>query len=59
MQDVKTDTNVPLICEETAGNDKLVDSVVRNVTWQMDIDRKAKALKQLQGHIWSHAYKNG
>lgn len=36
-----------------------IDSIVKNVNWQMDIDRKAKPLKQLQGHMWIHAYESG
>lgn len=36
-----------------------IDSIVKNVNWQMDIDRKAKPLKQLQGHMWRHAYESG
>ncbi|XP_070577617.1 enolase-phosphatase E1-like [Ptychodera flava] len=35
------------------------DSVVKNVLWQMDADRKITALKQLQGHMWTTAYKSG
>lgn len=34
-------------------------SVVKNVLWQMDNDRKTGALKQLQGHMWREAYKSG
>lgn len=35
------------------------ESLVKNVLWQMDGDRKTGALKQLQGHIWREAYKSG
>lgn len=34
-------------------------SVIDNVLWQMDIDRKATALKSLQGHIWRRGYEAG
>lgn len=39
--------------------DTAVEAVARNVLWQMDLDRKTKALKQLQGHIMREGYKNG
>jgi enolase-phosphatase E1 len=39
--------------------DKTVEAVVTNVMWQMDLDRKTTALKQLQGHIMREGYKNG
>ncbi|XP_026828560.1 enolase-phosphatase E1 [Ooceraea biroi] len=35
------------------------DSLLKNVFWQMDNDRKTGALKQLQGHMWREAYKTG
>ncbi|XP_043272507.1 enolase-phosphatase E1 [Venturia canescens] len=35
------------------------ESLIKNVLWQMDGDRKTGALKQLQGHIWREAYKSG
>lgn len=58
-EDSKTDTNVPLISENLQEKSNLIDSAIKNITWQMDADRKAKPLKQLQGHMWSYAYKNG
>lgn len=36
-----------------------VESVVRYVTWLMDRDRKAPALKDLQGRIWEEGYRTG
>lgn len=33
-------------------DDDATETVVKNVLWQMDNDRKTGALKQLQGHIW-------
>ena len=41
------------------GKEKVIDSVVDNVTWQMERDAKNGALKQLQGHIYREAYKTG
>lgn len=35
------------------------ESLLKNVLWQMDNDRKTGALKQLQGHMWREAYKSG
>lgn len=35
------------------------DSLLKNVLWQMDNDRKTGALKQLQGHMWREAYETG
>ncbi|XP_011305649.1 enolase-phosphatase E1 [Fopius arisanus] len=35
------------------------ETLVKNVLWQMDNDRKTGALKQLQGHMWREAYKSG
>nr|CAD7402056.1 unnamed protein product [Timema poppensis] len=40
-------------------SDKAIEAVAKNVLWQMDLDRKTKSLKQLQGHIWRDGYKNG
>jgi methionine salvage enolase-phosphatase E1 len=36
-----------------------MEAVLKNILWQMDLDRKTKALKQLQGHIMREGYKNG
>eukprot|EP01112_Ceratiomyxa_fruticulosa_P014643 TRINITY_DN4211_c0_g1_i2.p1 TRINITY_DN4211_c0_g1~~TRINITY_DN4211_c0_g1_i2.p1 ORF type:complete len:261 (-),score=53.47 TRINITY_DN4211_c0_g1_i2:217-999(-) len=33
-------------------------SVIKNVVWQMDQDRKSTALKSLQGHMWSKGYES-
>ena len=37
----------------------IIDAAVKNVLWQMSLDRKTTALKQLQGHIWKEAYDDG
>lgn len=39
--------------------EKAVQSVVDNVLWQIENDRKPASLKQLQGHMWRDAYKTG
>jgi enolase-phosphatase E1 len=39
--------------------DRLIDSIVKNIYWQIDLDKKTKALKQIQGHIWKSAYELG
>ncbi|KAI4487246.1 hypothetical protein M0804_005395 [Polistes exclamans] len=35
------------------------ESLIKNVLWQMDNDRKTNSLKQLQGNMWHDAYKTG
>ncbi|XP_043528895.1 enolase-phosphatase E1 [Frieseomelitta varia] len=35
------------------------ESLIKNILWQMDGDRKTGALKQLQGHMWREAYNSG
>ncbi|GLG97755.1 Enolase-phosphatase E1 [Gryllus bimaculatus] len=45
-----------------AGNDdddEICQAVLNNILWQMDLDRKTKALKQLQGHVMREGYLNG
>lgn len=39
--------------------EEVKESLVKNVLWQMDEDRKTGALKQLQGHMWRQAYESG
>ncbi len=54
--------NVPQIAEtngDSGTRAELIESIERNVFWQMDADRKAKPLKTLQGHIWKFAYESG
>lgn len=38
---------------------QVIKGVVDNVRWQMSLDRKTTALKQLQGHMWRSAYATG
>lgn len=51
--------NVPHIADASSSKESIITSVVQNVIWQMDIDRKAPALKQLQGHMWRQGYEAG
>ncbi|EEB17075.1 enolase-phosphatase E-1, putative [Pediculus humanus corporis] len=39
--------------------EKEKETLIKNVLWQMDLDRKTTALKQLQGHIWREGYEKG
>ncbi|GAM26774.1 hypothetical protein SAMD00019534_099490, partial [Acytostelium subglobosum LB1] len=52
-------SSIPPVAQVGSSDEQIIDSVVRNVTAQMDIDRKSTALKQLQGHMWSTAYESG
>lgn len=56
-EDLLNGLQVPTI--ECAGKEKIIKSVIANVVWQMDRDRKITALKQLQGHMWKDAYMSG
>ena len=47
------------IAAEGEEQEKAVQSVVDNVVWQMNNDRKSASVKQLQGHVWRDAYKTG
>lgn len=38
---------------------EIIHTAVANVKWQMSLDRKTTALKQLQGHMWKDAYAQG
>ena len=51
---------IPLIPgREQADDEQLKQAIIRNVRYQMSIDRKSGSLKSLQGHIWSHGYETG
>lgn len=52
----KVDGVVPIA---GANTDEEKKSLVKNILWQMDGDRKTVALKQLQGHMWREAYNSG
>lgn len=44
---------------QTGSEQDLKQSIIQNVLWQMSLDRKTKALKTLQGHIWISGYEDG
>ncbi|XP_045039597.2 enolase-phosphatase E1 isoform X3 [Desmodus rotundus] len=53
---------VPIPAASENGADDLqhtIQAVVDNVCWQMSLDRKTTALKQLQGHMWRAAFAAG
>lgn len=50
---------VPHIAEAMAPKEVIIDSILENVNWQMGLDKKNRALKQLQGHMWRAGYKSG
>eukprot|EP01133_Synstelium_polycarpum_P008175 gene8175-9610_t len=56
----QTDDVSPKIIDVTANDkDLVIDSLEKNILSQMDADRKTLPLKQLQGHMWAHAYEAG
>lgn len=44
---------------QTGSKTAIIDSLIKNVKWQMSIDRKIGPLKELQGFIWRAAYQKG
>ena len=50
---------MPEIASPNKEKTLVIDSVIANVNWQMDQDRKITALKQLQGHMWREGYSSG
>nr|XP_013816965.1 PREDICTED: enolase-phosphatase E1 [Apteryx mantelli mantelli] len=62
LEDSSLDGVVPIPLESGSGEEELervIQAVVDNVRWQMSLDRKTTALKQLQGHMWRAAYATG
>ncbi|KFP96448.1 Enolase-phosphatase E1, partial [Leptosomus discolor] len=62
QEDSSLDGAVPIPLESETGEEELervIQAVVDNVHWQMSLDRKTTALKQLQGHMWRAAYATG
>ncbi|XP_071411903.1 enolase-phosphatase E1 isoform X2 [Pithys albifrons albifrons] len=62
QEDSYLDGAVPIPLESGSGEEELervIQAVVDNVHWQMSLDRKTTALKQLQGHMWRAAYATG
>lgn len=50
---------VPIPSPESTPESELKEAIIANVLWQMSWDRKAGALKQLQGHMWKEAFESG
>ncbi|XP_046463986.1 enolase-phosphatase E1-like [Daphnia pulex] len=50
---------VPEIASSFETPTLIQSSVITNVNWNMDQDRKMTALKQLQGHMWREGYSSG
>ncbi|XP_006151501.1 enolase-phosphatase E1 [Tupaia chinensis] len=50
---------IPAACGNGADDLQVIQAVVDNVCWQMSLDRKTTALKQLQGHMWRAAFTAG
>lgn len=62
QEDAGLEGAVPIPVESGNGDEELervIQAVVDNVLWQMALDKKSTALKQLQGHIWRAAYTTG
>lgn len=57
-RDLKEGLSPPKIWKVTETSDmrKIIDSIVNNVTWQMDARRHNTALKQLQILVWVYGY---
>jgi methionine salvage enolase-phosphatase E1 len=45
--------------EGAASKEDVIEAAVKNIQAQMALDRKTRALKQLQGHIWNSGYASG
>lgn len=61
-EDAHLDGAVPIPMVSGDGADdfqQTIQAVVDNVHWQMSLDRKTTALKQLQGHMWRAAFTAG
>lgn len=58
-EDVKNSLNFAQILSNEKSKEDIIDSIVKNVESQMDVDRKIGALKQLQGHMWVSGYQSG
>ncbi len=50
---------VPEIASSLETPTLILSSVITNINWNMDQDRKMTALKQLQGHMWRVGYSSG
>lgn len=59
IEDTLTLVGVPEIASSDQTPASIMTSVIANVNWNMDQDRKMTALKQLQGHMWRKGYSSG
>jgi methylthioribulose 1-phosphate dehydratase/enolase-phosphatase E1 len=50
---------IPASSTADAYPEGLLGAVVANVEWQMELNRKTGALKQVQGHVWRAGYADG
>lgn len=51
--------SAPKIFDKESSRNEVIRSVVNNVLWNMQLDRKVFALKQLQGQMWRAGYESG
>lgn len=60
IEDVKSEVEGAVaIADDTADEAEQITSIVKNVEWNMGIDRKTASLKTLQGLIYPKGYKDG
>lgn len=53
-------SNIEGVVTISAGDSEdIIPEIVKNVEWQMSLDRKTGSLKTLQGLIWAKGYKDG
>lgn len=52
-------TNVSFLSQFCQDSEDIIADVVKNVEWQMSLDRKTGALKTLQGLVWAKGYEDG
>uniref|UniRef100_A0A336MM64 CSON002101 protein n=1 Tax=Culicoides sonorensis TaxID=179676 RepID=A0A336MM64_CULSO len=60
IEDVKSEVDGAVaIADETAEETEQIETVVKNVQWQMSLDRKTAALKTLEGLVYPKGYTDG
>lgn len=47
------------VCSMFSSAEEVKDAIVKNITWQMNADRKIGALKSFQGYMWKEGYESG
>jgi enolase-phosphatase E1 len=50
---------VAILPADHKDEEALRESIVKNIQWQMSIDRKIGPLKSFQGYMWRFAYEKG